>query len=188
MKTIALAYSILTCFLLITGCARQSDEEAMAMPTRMPAAMVAPVREAMPLEQMLERLLVDLDSALAGNVQGEAESYLLRAEATTDRLLEARMPFQTLGRGRYSLQSRLRQIQSQADRTVAVLFAGLPAEQVVAETRALREDVEQLRNELQHGGSAEPLPVNRLLEAMDTARLGGLPASAPARPDTASGA
>jgi hypothetical protein len=184
MKTTRFAIGILAFSLPAAGCGRQTDEEAMAMPPRMPAAMVAPVREAMPLEQMLERLAIDIDSALAGNVQGEAEGYLLRAEATTDRLLEARMPFQTLGGGRYSLQARLRQIQSQADRAVAVLFAGLPGDQVVREVQELGGLVERLREDLQRGGGPEPQPVQRLIEALDTARLGGLPRGAAAAPPT----
>jgi hypothetical protein len=180
-----LCYPVL--ILLVAGCARQTDEEALAMPPRLPAAMVAPVREAMPLQDMLDRLLMDIDSALAGNVQGPAESYLLRAEATTDRLLEARMPFETLGGERYSLPARLRQIQSQADRAVAILYAGLPRDQVIEETRLLHSQVQQLRQDLEVGGTSAPPPVYRLIEALDTARAGGAsvaPAETPPAPPT----
>jgi hypothetical protein len=169
----------LACLALLAGCGWQPDEADLVTPARPPAAAIVPMREATPLEDLLATLDTELRDALAGDVQGDAVGSLIRAEAVTDRLLEARQPFQWLHADQYNLAARLRQIQSQADRAVAALLSGQPHELVVQETELLHQQVLALRHTLAQGGGPPRQPVDRLIQALDTLR--GAPAQ-PAQP------
>lgn len=166
--------------LLATACGWQPDEAALITPQRPPAAAIAPMREATPLGEMLATLDSELRAALEGELQGEAEAALLRAEAITDRLLEARLPFNWLHSDQYNLDARLRQIQSQADRAVAALFSGQPRDFVLEETRLLHTQVTALRQTVAQGGGPPREPVERLIEALQTRTVpGGQAGAAP---------
>jgi hypothetical protein len=155
----------------LSGCGWQNDEAALGAPARPPAAAIAPMREAPPLDDMLVTLEAELETALSSESPAESEAALLRAEAMTDRLLETRLPFRWIHGQQYSVDSRLRQIQSTADRAVAALLSGMPRDHVIAETRLLRAEVAALRQSLTQGGGPPRVPVNVLIEALDTLRM-----------------
>jgi hypothetical protein len=152
-----------------TGCGWQTDEAALT-PTRPPAAAVAPMREAAPLEELLALIEQELTAAIDGELQGDAEAALVRAEALTDRLFESRIPFRWIQAEQYSVDARLRQIQSSADRSIAALLSGVPRDTVLESTRALRQDVRALRETLTQGGGPARVPVDLLIQALDTLR------------------
>ena len=127
---------------------------------------------------MLDRHLVN---AMAGQLDGSAGEEFLRAEAMTDRLLEARMPFEWIPSESYSLESKLRQIQSSADRVLAQLRTAAPTPQMLQDLRLLRTDVARLRQIVAAGGASAPIPVNRLLSGDTAESVGGAvaPSGAP---------
>jgi hypothetical protein len=159
----------------LSGCGWQTDEEALAMPGRQPAAAMASARAVVPLDDLLATLEEEIDRALAAEVPAEADAALLRAEAITDRLMEARLPFRWIRDERYILDARLRQIQSTADRAVAGLMSGMPREQVQADVQHLRHEVRSLRQSMAAGGGPPRPPVADLIEALDTLRTPQLP-------------
>lgn len=155
-------------------------------PLRTSAAVMLDVRPGMPLDSMLYMLDSLLVNALTGRLEGEAVTDFRRAEALTDRLLEARLPFEWIPSEQYSVQSRLRQIQSRADRVLAQLVTGASREPMLRELRELRDDVVRLRRTIAQGGTRAPPPIERLLQYGDT-RAGPRPGgpagpAAPARP------
>jgi hypothetical protein len=158
------------CLGWLTACGWQPDETDLITPTRPPAAAIVPMREATPLEEMLAMLDQELRTAIDGELQGEAEAALIRAEAITDRLPEARLPFNWLLADQYSLDARLRQIQSQADRVVAALFSGQPRDYVMGEADLFQQQVTALRHTIAQGGGPPRVHVDRLIEALDTLR------------------
>jgi len=143
-------------------------------------AVMAEIRPGTPLDEMLEKLDGHLVAAMTGQLEGDAVDQFLRAEAITDRLLEARMPFEWIPSEQYSLESRLRQIQSSADRVLAQMRTGAPRPQMLMGLRQLRADVARLRQIVAAGGTSAPVPIEQLL-AGDTARVG--PVRATATPD-----
>lgn len=116
------------------------------------AAVLAPGREAARLDAQLADLEAEVGRALAGEPE-----RLLTAEAITDGLLHADRPVDWLGTG-YDVEARLRQIQSLADRLVALLRRGAALENVEADIETLRASVRDLREQLARpgGGSAPP--------------------------------
>lgn len=132
--------------------------------------VMAEIRPGTPLDEMLERLDQHLVNAMAGQLEGDAGNEFLRAEAITDRLLEARMPFEWIPSQDYSLESKLRQIQSSADRVLAQLRTAAPRPQMLQELRNLRADVAMLRQTVAAGGESAPVAVDRLLSG-DTAMI-----------------
>lgn len=157
-----------------------------APPDNSPEATIevmAEIRPGTPLDEMLERLDQHLVNAMSGQLDGDAGNEFLRAEAITDRLLEARMPFEWIPSESYSLESKLRQIQSSADRVLAQLRTAAPKPQMLQELRTLRTDVARLRQTLAAGGTAAPVPVDRLLSG-DTAIIGGGSITPTGAPDT----
>lgn len=126
-------------------------------------AVMAEVRPGTPLDEMLEMLDQHLVNAMAGQLDGNAGDEFLRAEAITDRLLEARMPFEWIPSESYSLESKLRQIQSSADRIMAQLRTAAPRSQMLQDLRTLRSEVALLRQTVAVGGAPAPVPVDRLL-------------------------
>jgi hypothetical protein len=172
--------------LLISGCGPVPPEET---PVQSSAAVMLEIRPGTPLDSMLYRLDALLAGALAGRMEGEAVIDFRRAEALSDRLLEANLPFEWIPGEQYSLQSRLRQIQSAADRILAQLDTGAPREPMLEELRALRNDVISLRATVAEGGTRAPPPIERLLRFGDTASVppatagtGPAPAAAPQGP------
>jgi hypothetical protein len=129
---------------------------------------MAEIRPGTPLDEMLEMLDQHLVNAMAGQLDGDAGSEFLRAEAISDRLLEARMPFEWIPSEQYSLESKLRQIQSSADRVLSQLRTGAPRPQMLNDLRLLRTSVAVLRQIVAAGGTDQPVPVARLLSG-DTA-------------------
>lgn len=144
--------------------------------------MMAEIRPGTPLEEILARLDQHLVNAMAGQLDGSAGAEFLRAEAITDRLLEARMPFEWITSESYSLESKLRQIQSSADRIMAQLRTAAPRPQMLQDLRALRTDVARLRQTVAAGGTAAPVPVERLLSG-DTALIVSNPITPSGTPD-----
>lgn len=163
MRTVA----ILTAVSIITGCRVSPPEQA---PLDATAAAMAEVRPGMPLDEMLHILDEYLVAAMQGRMEGEAVLSFRRAEAITDRLLEARQPFEWIPGAQYSLESRLRQVQSSADRVLAQLETGAPRDTMLNDLRALRMEVVQLREIIAQGGTAAPPPLDRLLRGADTMR------------------
>jgi hypothetical protein len=146
-------------------------------------AVMAAIRPGTPLEDMLERLDQHLVSAMAGQLDGSAGEHFLLAEAITDRLLEARMPFAWIPSEGYSLESKLRQIQSSADRIMAQLRTAAPRTQSLQDLRILRSEVARLRQTVAAGGDPAPIPIERLLSG-DTATFRSAPPLSPsAAPD-----
>ena len=148
--------------------------------------VMAEVRPGTALDEMLERLDQHLVAAMAGQLEGSAGDEFLRAEAITDRLLEARMPFEWIPSESYSLESRLRQIQSSADRILAQLRSAAPRQQVLQNLRELRSDVARLRQIAAQGGTTAPVPVSRLLSG-DTAIYHAAPLTPSSSPDAPRG-
>jgi len=147
-------------------------------------AILAEIRAGMPLDSLLYMIDEHLVRATAGGMEGDAALQFLRAEALTDRLLEARAPFEWLTSERYSVEARLRQIQSSADRVRAQVQTAAPREIMLQDLRTLRNEVVQLRQALTKGGTRAPPDIHQLL-ASDTVRLrpgAGAEGAAPAAP------
>lgn len=117
---------------------------------------------------LLERELV---AAMRAGLEGEGTAAFIRAEAVSDRLLETRFPFEWLRADSYSVQARIRQIQSLADRVESLLRTGASRDSAMADLRRLRRDVLDLRRDLAQGGSGRPTPLERLLAGRDTLDL-----------------
>jgi hypothetical protein len=187
MRNAALALPLL---LLVAVCQRPApvSEEAPEQPADV---VLTDLRPGTPLEQMLLYLDQELARAIAGEMEGVAVDHFRRAEAISDRLLEARQPFEWIAMDQYSVQARLRQIQSGADRVMAQLQTGAPRDSMLQDLRALRADVLRLRQAISRGGGRAPIPLQQLLAADTLRRRTPPPGSeapdAPAaqgRPDT----
>lgn len=174
-------YTALPVFILLAAaCGPTSPPDSSPQAT---IEVMAEIRPGTPLEELLERLDRHLVNAMAGELDGNAGREFLRAEAMTDRLLEARMPFEWIPAESYSLESKLRQIQSSADRILAQLRTGAPRQQMLQDLRALRTDVARLRQTVAAGGAPAPVPVERLLSG-DTANVTTSPITPSGTPDT----
>jgi hypothetical protein len=92
------------------------------------------------------------------------------------------MPFEWIPSERYSLESKLRQIQSSADRILAQLRTAAPRQQMLQDLRTLRTDVARLRQTVAAGGAPAPVPIERLLS--DTVLASGVPITPSGTPDT----
>ena len=158
---------------------RQPDD---ASPERATVAVLAEFRAGAPLDSMLWRLDQHLVNAMNGQLEGDAIAEFRQAEALTDRLLEARIPFEWISDEQYSVQSRLRQIQSLADRVLAQIETMAPREQLLLDLRELRSDVVRLRQAIARGGGRAPPSIEELL-ANDSSRPP--PVATPAQPDPA---
>jgi hypothetical protein len=121
------------------------------------------------LDEALALLRAQLDTAAAGLDEAGTRS-LGRVESISDRLLETHLPFAWLSAESYSLEARLRQIQSRADRIEALRSGGVRRDDVVAGIAELRAEVERLQIELAAGGVAAPVPVRTLLDSLDRLR------------------
>jgi hypothetical protein len=178
MRTIAFLAAVTT----VIGCRPAPPPEAAPLETT--AAVMSELRPGMPLDDMLRILDEHLVAAMQGRMEGDAVLHFRRAEAITDRLIEARQPFEWIPGQQYSLESRLRQVQSSADRILAQLETGANRDTMLLDLRALRTEVVQLRETIASGGTRAPPALNTLLA--DTAALRRMPvgggAAAPAAP------
>jgi hypothetical protein len=180
MKNAALILSIS----VLAACGAAPPDES---PMQATAVIMTELRPGAPLEELLHMLDEHLVRAMAGRMEGDAVGDFRRAEAITDRLLEARLPFEWFAHEQYSLESRLRQIQSMADRVLAMVETGSPREDILTELRLLRTEVVRLRQAVAQGGTRAPHSLQRLLSGGDTAGAAGdrarqqaPPAAAPA--------
>jgi hypothetical protein len=168
---------------LLAACGPTPQDE---LPMHSAAAVMLEVRPGMPLDSLLHVLDGYLARAQEGWLEGEAAIDFRRAEALTDRLLESRMPFEWIPDQQYSLESRLRQIQSLADRVLAMLDTGVQRDTVLAELDLLRQEVIGVRQLVARGGTRAPPPIERLLqlgaEGRGQAQPAGGAAGQPARP------
>lgn len=155
---------VLGCLVLLPACRQQNlEEQSVSGPTPPPAAALGPGGEAVPLDDQLAELERQLAAALEQGVDDRALARLVRAEAISDRLLQAHAPVEWLASD-YSLESRLRQLQALADRIMAEVRRGVLREQVVADVRSLHASVVEIRRELREpGGGDAPPTLRRLL-------------------------
>jgi hypothetical protein len=160
----------LSIVMLLAACGPTPQEDR---PVHAAAAAMAGVRPGAPLDSLLFILEHHLVAALEGRLEGEAATEFRLAEALSDRLLEARLPFEWVPDQQYSLQSRLRQIQSLADRVLAQLDTGVSRDTVLDELQLLREEVIHVRQIVARGGSRAPPPIERLLELGADPRTAG---------------
>jgi hypothetical protein len=151
---------------LFAGCGAAPPEQP---PLEATLAVMTEIRPGMPLDDMLQRLDAYLVSALEARMDGDAINDFRRAEAISDRLLEARLPFEWITEEQYSLESRLRQIQSRADRVLAQIETGAPRDSMLLDLQGLRTEVVRLRETVARGGTRAPPSIHTLLERGDTA-------------------
>lgn len=177
MKTVAL---LLVMF--VAACTQSSASEGEGGTT---IAVMDEIQAGMPLDSMLAMLERQLEISLEGRLEGSAVDEYRVAEAISDRLLEARMPFEWLAAEDYSIQSRLRQVQSMADRVLAQLQMSASRDTMLADLQGLHADVVSLRRSIAAGGRRAPPTIHALLN--DSAADGRTPppAGSGATPDPA---
>jgi len=152
---------------LAAACGRPADDVPGTAALELPAEEVS----GLPLERILQRLEIRLDSAIDEGLGTGAIPRLAAAEAISDRLIETGLPFEWIRAGDgYSVEARLRQIQALADRVMAQLRGGVDRDSLEAGVLAFRDRVRGLRQDLEKGGGTPPIPVGNLLRAMDTMR------------------
>jgi hypothetical protein len=158
MRVVALILVVV----VLTGCRRNPEESAVSGASPPPAAALA--REHQSLDQGLRRLDQMLSLAMRGDLENQAaKNRLMQAEAITDRLLEAQLPFHWMRSRDYSVESAVRQIQALADRIVAQVRNGMDGQDILPDVRDLRRQVIELRRGLAAGGGAAPLSLDSLL-------------------------
>lgn len=165
MKTAAL---LLVLFAAACGPASSTEGDAGAT-----IAVMDEIEAGMPLDSMLALLEWQLEIALEGRLEGSAVDEYRIAEAISDRLLEARMPFQWLAAEDYSIESRLRQVQSMADRVLAQMQMSASRDTMLSDLQSLHEDVVGLRRSIAAGGRRAPPTIHALLN--DSAADGRTP-------------
>ena len=149
----------------LLGCGAPPDDDDSMAPAPPPAAALQ-MGESVQLAERLRELEEVLRESLGGDLDDEKVQRLLRAEALTDRLLEAEPPMEWLATD-YSLDSKLRQLQALADRIVAQIRRGGEEQAVERDVRDLRRLVALLRRELeQPGGGNAPPPLDSLLASV----------------------
>lgn len=134
------------------------------------AAPPAEIGPGTTLNEALLLLEAQLDSVVASGLDEAGGRSLDRAEAISDRLLETRLPFAWISGESYSLEARLRQIQSRTDRAQALRAGGARRDDVLGAIVDLQGAVAGLRTVLAAGGSTSPPPIDELLTRLDTAR------------------
>ena len=145
------------------GCRRNPEESAVSQPAPPPAAALA--RRGATLDESLRDLEKELSGALGAGVKGSGEENIMRAEAITDRLLEAQLPFTWLTGQSYRLEAYVRQIQALADRLVAEMRSGGDSGNMMRDATDLRRKVVELRRALALGGGNPPQSLDSLLAA-----------------------
>ena len=154
---------VLLCALsALAACGRNPEDSAVSDPSPPPAAAFA--RQQQSLDAGLGALDAELAAAIKDDLKGSAaKNRMMRAEAITDRLLEADLPFHWLRARDYSVESMVRQIQALADRIVAKIRNGMSGQDLLADVRDLRGKVGLLRKDLTAGGGPAPLSLDSLL-------------------------
>ena len=147
--------------LLAAGCRRNPEDEAVSQPAPPPAAALA--AQGRSLDESLRDLERELSAALGSGVAKGGEGHMLQAEAITDRLLEAQLPFTWLASRSYSLEGYVRQIQALADRIIAEVRSGTDRGTIVEDATLLRQKVIALRRDLALGGGKPPVSLDSLL-------------------------
>lgn len=163
--------------LALVGCDFRQDQGRVGREAPPPAALLAPGQGAGLLEQL--RLIEDeIDLALEGDA-----SRVLTTEAMSDQLLHAPREIDWLATG-YSVEARLRQIQSKADAIVATMRRGSTLAAMEPDLQTLRIAIRDLQQQLQlPGGGAAPPTLETLLaqDPLQDARVGvGARPAAPA--------
>jgi hypothetical protein len=146
----------------LAACGRNPEDSAISDAAPPPAAALAGRHQS--LDEGLRLLESELSAAMSGDLEGDgARSRLLRAEAISDRLLEADLPFHWLNARDYSVEAMIRQIQSLADRVVAKMRNGMDGQDLLADVRDMRQKVLMLRRDLTAGGGPAPVSLDSLL-------------------------
>ncbi len=150
--------------LALGACTQQNPEyEAMSAPQPPPAAVLGPALDSVPLQVKLARMQSLLDDALNHGITGDGSARIVAVKLLADRLLEVPPPYSWLKAG-YSTESKLRQIQSLADRLLSELRREDADENVAkADTRQLRTSIIRLRGELAQGGGPPPPSLDSVL-------------------------
>lgn len=149
---------LLVPLVLLPACDR---ETTLRMPREAPpaAAVVAPGMGTETLDEQLRKFEAEIQRA----GQGDPER-LLTAEAISDQLIHARRSVDWLANG-YSVEARLRQLQTMADRIVSLLRRGASLESVEDDVAIMLAAVQDLQRRLEtHGGGAAPPSLEALLE------------------------
>lgn len=149
---------------MAAACQPSPEEDRMSAPPPPPAAMIAPVRDMMPLDVQLGRLQAELAAAIRRNrIDDVSADRVYRAEAITDRILESDPAIRWLASD-YDLEAWLRQLQALADRIVAQIRRDAPEEGILRDMDRLYTSVTELRAELaRDGGGQPPTPLDSLL-------------------------
>jgi hypothetical protein len=155
-------FSVLILILAAAACGRNPEEGAISEASPPPAAALAGRHQS--LDEGLKLLDAELSAAMSGDLgSASGKSRLMRAEAITDRLLEADLPFHWLNARDYSVESMIRQIQALADRVVAKMRNGMDGAEILVDVRDMRQKVLMLRRDLTAGGGAAPVSLDSLL-------------------------
>jgi hypothetical protein len=146
----------------LLACRRNPEDKAVSDPTPPPAAAMTGQHQS--LDEGLRSLEAEISGAMENDLEGQAaKNHLMQAEAITDRLLEADLPFYWLRARDYSVESMVRQIQALADRVVAKLRNGMDGQDLLVDVRDLRQKVLLLRRDLTAGGGPAPMSLDSLL-------------------------
>ncbi|HET9986015.1 MAG TPA: hypothetical protein VFQ38_20615 [Longimicrobiales bacterium] len=175
MRPRSLLSLVVAALLAAAGCRHSNPEdEPISQPAPPPAAVMSPALDSLPLDAKLSRMQQMLDAALvAGPTTNAGRIDVFAAEVISDRLLEVPPPVAWL-RTAYGTESRLRQLQSLADRIVAELRREDTSEAALtADIRLLRKQVAALRGELAQGGTTAPWPMDSLLTRIPTQHTAG---------------
>lgn len=157
----------------VAACRPQPEESQPPLRARpaLPAAALA-VRMDEALADQLAELEAALTSVTAAESPAELASRMLLAEAMTDRLLEQRPPGEWLEEG-YSVEARLRQLQTHADLIVALLRRGAAREEVAEDVAQLLGRVTDLRGSIaEERLTPAPTPLDSLLQDSAAYRRG----------------
>jgi hypothetical protein len=154
---------LLTFIAVMAGCRRNPEETAVSQPAPPPAAALA--RRGATLDESLRDLEKELSIALGAGMDESGQDHIMRAEAITDRLLEAELPFSWSTARSYRLEAYVRQIQALADRLVAEMRSGRDRSAPMREATDLRRKVIELRRAIALGGGNAPPSLDSLLAA-----------------------
>lgn len=155
------SFILLSIVVLAAGCRRNPEEDPVSEPAPPPAAALAGRGQG--LDASLQLLEKELSAALGAGLDDGGVNRILTAEAITDRLLEAELPFTWLTSSSYSVESHVRQIQALADRVVAEMRSGVDEPTVMRDATELRRKVISLRTALRQGGGNAPASLDSLL-------------------------
>jgi hypothetical protein len=168
MVTLRMQRIAALCTCLLAGATAGCQWPSGASTSAPPARLLTEIGPQTPVGDALALLQAQLDTVLAAGLDDAGPAGLDRAESISDRLLETRLPFAWISAESYSVEARLRQVQSMTDRVGAMRAGGARHDEVLVEIDSLRVAVGRLRDDLAKGGRAAPPPVQQLLATMDT--------------------